>query len=126
MKKIAALVLAVAASTAFAQPRLGHLPGSRRFPTPLRIADCAPTTPPGTLCRWPTNAFVLLVGTSSGLPARQVAIIEGPLLVPMDPRAIRITQTIRFAESWWICETGSPAGDFSAEITADGWCAVTP
>jgi len=113
-------------------PRWG--PPPRRTPTPPPIppavVTCQPGLAPGTLCTWPSTAYSLPLAATGqpDLPAigRMVAIIEGPLLVPMDPRAIRITQSISLSESWWICETSEPAGSYAVMLTSDAWCGVQP
>ena len=92
--------------------------------------ECAPGLAPGTRCIWPSTAYSLPLAATGqpDLPVigRMVAIIEGPLLVPMDPRAIRITQSIALSESWWICASNESAGNFAVALVSDAWCPPMP
>ena len=122
------LLLLAAPATLYGQsPGLHHIDHG---PLPVlglpRYPDCAPGMAPGTICRWPSTAIVLPLAATGqpDLPVigRLVAIIDGPLLVPMDPRAIRLVRHLALSESWWICETDQPAGTFAVEVIADGFC----
>ena len=97
-------------------------------PGPVDYKLCEPTTAVGEPCAWPGAVVLTLeekqqAGNAIRVrPARQVAIIEGPLLVSLDPRAIRVAASWSISESWWICEAQTSAGMFSATLIADSWC----
>jgi hypothetical protein len=70
--------------------------------------ECAPTTAPGSVCTWPTTARVMALKTPTGETARVVALVEGPVLVPLAPFATRFGFTFRVSEQWLACTAQGP------------------
>lgn len=74
------------------------------------VSTCEPTMRPGTICAWPSTAHVMALPEFDGvtwLPTgrtgRVVAIIEGPVLVPLLPGALRTLYEVAVYEGWMAC-----------------------
>jgi hypothetical protein len=54
---------------------------------------------------------------------RFAAVVEGPLLRPIDPRAIKNAWDISISESWMVCgPEGGPVGSWAGRIRIEAIC----